>query len=516
MASFLLDQPYQIGRDVNVYFPAFRQWQIFSYIADNWQVSPRLTVNLGVRWEIYTAPTPHFKGGFSNYDPATNSLLLAGYGNNPMNLGFNTRFKYFAPRLGLAYRLNQKTVIRTGFGISYTPFPDNTWMYNYPVRSNNLYAQAKGVTDTYGPAILPNGQLASFENGFPAPVPVAIPSNGIIPNPDPTTQETYVPTNYRNSYIEAWNFAIQRELPLKLFLDAAYVGSHGVDTPANVNLNAGQIIGAGAAGQPYFVKYGITNSVQQLFQGFSSSYNALQVKFDRRFSNGFSLTTAFTWQKAMAFQTGDDGGLYYYAGQGLRRNYAHADYDRKINYVQSYIYQPPFGRNKKFLTSGIGSKVLGGWQLGGVLSLRTGKYMSFNGNNSLNLGSGGNATLQQIAPIEVLSGIGAGNPWFSTTSFARTPTNTQGDTGRNIFEGPHLFSLNANLSRTVVLRETGSGLRMQLRLESFNVTNTPQFGQPNTGWGNNFGFITGTLSSGTGVNGTGGGRSVQVAVKLMF
>jgi hypothetical protein len=516
MASFLLDVPYQIGRDVNTYFPALRQWQLFSYIADNWQVSPKLTVNLGLRWEIYTAPTPRFKGGFSNYDPSTNSLLVAGYGDNPMNLGFNTRHTYFAPRLGLAYRLTERTVIRTGIGISYTPFPDNSWMYNYPVRSNNLYAQAKGSTDTYGPAILPDGRLASFENGFPAPVSVPIPSNGIIPNPDPTTQQLYVPPNYRNSYIEAWNFAIQRQLPLRFTIDAAYVGSHGVDTPANVNLNAGQVIGAGSAGQPYFVKYGITNSVQQLFQGFSSTYHSLQVKFDRRFNNGLGLTTAFTWQKAMAFQTGDDGGLYFYAGQGLRRNYARADYDRKINYVQSYLYQLPFGRGKKFLVNGIGSKIVGGWQVGGVLSFRTGKPMSFTGNNSLNLGSGGNTTLEQIAPIEVLGGIGAGNPWFSTSSFARTPTNVQGNTGRNIFEGPDLFALNANLSRTMTLRESGSGIRLQLRVESFNVTNTPQFGQPNTGWGSNFGFISTTLGSGTGVNGTGGGRSVQLGARITY
>jgi len=218
----------------------------------------------------------------------------------------------------------------------------------------------------------------------------------------------------------------------------------------------------------------------------------------------------------MAFQTGDDGGLYFYAGQGLRRNYARADYDRKINYVQSYLYQLPFGRGKKFPVNGIGSKVVGGWQVGTVLSFRTGKPMSFTGNNSLNLGSGGNTTLEQIAPIEVLGGIGAGNPWFSTSSFARTPTNVQGDTGRNIFDGPHLFALNANLSRTITLREAGSGIRLQLRVESFNVTNTPQFGQPNTSWGSNFGFITTTLGSGTGVNGTGGGRSVQLGARITY
>ena len=148
-----------------------------------------------------------------------------------------------------------------------------------------------------------------------------------------------------------------------------------------------------------------------------------------------------------------------------------------------------------------------------MLSFRTGKPLSFTGNNSLNLGSGGNTTLEQIAPVEVLGGIGPGHRWFSTTSFARTPTNVQGSSGRNIFDGPSLFALNASLSRTMVLRED---IRLQLRLESFNVTNTTQFGQPNTSWGNNFGFITTTLGSGTGVNGTGGGRSVQLGAKISF
>jgi len=513
MAAFLLDVPYQIGRDLTTYFPAFRQTQFFSYIADNWQISPKLTVNLGLRWEIYTAPTPAVKGGFSNYDPSTNTLQVAGYGGNPTNLGFNTRYKYFAPRLGIAYRLTPKTVVRAGFGMSYTPFPDNSWMYNYPVRSNNLYAQPKGSTDTFGAAILPDGRPANFENGFPAPVPVPIPANGIMPNPDPTTQQLYIPTDYRNSYIESWNFAIQRQLPLAFSLDVAYVGSHGVDTPAKPDLNAGQVIGAGSAGQPYYVKYGVTNSIYELFQGFSSSYHSLQTKFDRRFANGFSLTTAFTWQKAMAFQTGDDGALYFYAGQGIRRGYARADYDRKINFIQSYLYQLPLGRGKKFASSGIASQIVGGWQLGAVLSYRSGKPLSFTGNNTLNLGSGGNTTLQQVGDVSVLGGIGAGNAWFDTTAFARTPTNVQGNTGRNIFDGPSLFGLNANLSRNMVVREN---VRLQLRLESFNVLNHPQFGQPNTSFGSNFGFITSTLGSGTGVNGTGGGRSVQLGARITF
>ena len=123
-----------------------------------------------------------------------------------------------------------------------------------------------GSTDTYGPAVLPDGKPASFEAGFPAPQPVVVPSNGII-TPQTTSAEVYVPQNYRNGYIESWNFAVQRELPFNLVLDVAYVGSHGVDTPAAVDLNAGQIINGGSFGEPMFLKYGITAAVTQYFQG---------------------------------------------------------------------------------------------------------------------------------------------------------------------------------------------------------------------------------------------------------
>ncbi len=439
MASFLLDVPYQEARDVNTYFPAFRQWQVFSFIGDTWQVSSRLTVSVGLRWEIYTAPTPHFAAGFSEYNPANNTLEVAGVGNNPMNLGFQTRFKYLSPRTGIAYRLDDKTVFRAGYGQSYTSFPDNSWMYNFPVRSNNFYAQPGGTTDTNGPVVLPNGALGSFEQGFPAPAAVVIPSNGII-TPDPTTSQLYVPLNYKNPYIESWNAAIQRQLPYGFFLDVAYVGSHGVDTGANINLNAGQIIGAGANGEELYSKFGTTAAVQQLFAAFSTSYQALQVKFDRRLTKGLTLTTAYTYNKAMSFQNGDDGGLEFYAGQGLERNYSRTTFDRTQNFIQSYVYKLPFGRGESYLNRGIVGKIIGGWQVSGIFSARTGSPLTFTGSNTLNLGSGGTTTDNLVAPIRNLYGINTGNPWFSTTSIKATGVNNvQGTMGYDVWSGPDSF-----------------------------------------------------------------------------
>ena len=507
MASFLLGVPSSIGRDVNTYFPAMRLWQTFLYAADNWQVSSKLTLNLGVRWEFYPPATPAFPGGFSNYDFVNNQLVIAGVGNNPMNLGMITRYKYFAPRLGVAYRVTGKTVIRTGFGMSYTPFPDNNYAYNFPVRSNNSFNSAS----TYLPAEDPiTHRTINFTNGFPPVRPVEVPANGIITNPDINSTYLVVPKDFRNPYVMTWNFAVQQSLPFHFVLDVAYVGTHGVNIAAAPNLNAGTAIGLGSRGQPQYPR---TATTTQIFQGFSSNYNSLQVKFDRRFSTGLKLTTSFTWNKSMSWQSGDDGGLFNYVD--AHRDYARADFDRTLNYVQSYIYDLPWGQKRKWLSHGLTGKIVGGWSASGVLSLRTGSPLTITANNTLNL-PGSTQTVDQVAPVNILHGINLGNPWFDTTSFAQPPNNRFGTTGRNSITGPGTYGLNAKLGRTVILNQE-KNWKAEIRAESFNLSNTPQFSNPNTSFtSTTFGMVTGTRSTGTGVNGTGGGRLVQFGLKITF
>ena len=318
-----------------------------------------------------------------------------------------------------------------------------------------------------------------------------------------------MPTDYRNPYVLTWNFAVQQSLPAHLVLDVAYVGTHGVDIACSPNLNAGQIIGVGSRGQPQYPR---TASTTLLFQGFSSNYNSLQVKFDRRFRSGVQITTSFTWQKAMSWQGGDDGGLFNYVYP--QRSYARADFDRTLNYVQSYIYEIPFGPRKHWLRSGIGGKILGGWNASGLLSMRTGSPLTIIANGgTLNL-PGSTQTVDLVAPVHILHGINLGTPWFDTASFAQPVGARFGTTGRNTLSGPGTFGLNGKLARSIAVREK---LRLDLRAEAFNLTNTPQFSNPsNSITSATFGMVTGTRSSGTGVNGTGGGRAVQFGVKVTF
>ncbi len=511
MASFLLDLPYQLGRAVNTYFPAYRQSLFFAFAGDRWQVNPKLTLDLGLRWEFYPPATPQFPGGFSNYNPTNNTLVLAGIGGNPADLGMKTRYKYFAPRIGAAYRYDEKTVIRAGFGISFTPFPDNSYAYNYPVRSNNFYTN---VGDGYATTLLPSGQPATFQQGFPLPVPVAIPASGIIPATGSLLSQSFIEvnTNFRNPYVETWNLAIQRALPLSLYLDVTYIGSHGVDTVAQYNLNAPtSVIGGGTASQPLNILFGKTAAATLYFAGYSSSYNALQVKFDRKFGN-FIMTTAFTWGKGMNYQSDDDGGLTWMINP--QRNYARTDFDRKLAYVQSYIYQLPFGPGKKWLTSGPAAYIIGGWQVSGVLTLMTGTPITLTASGSSLNTPGETQTPNQIGPVQILHGINTGNQWFNTASFTQPTGVTFGNTGRNIFSGPGLYSLNLSLFRIIRINDR---FHLELRAETFNFSNTPQFSNPGTSiTTSTFGIVNGTLGSGTGVNGTGGGRALQLGVKFIF
>src|SRR6266403_316988 len=178
VASFLLDTPNSAGRDVPLNAKAFRGNELFAYAADKWQVSQKLTLDLGLRWEFYPPFTPRSAGRFSNFDPATKNLIIAGVGSNPSDVGRTTNYHDFAPRIGVAYRLTEKTVVRGGFALSYFPFPDNDYAFNFPVLQNNAFPDNGSG---FGQSQVSGGPFISMAGGFPAPVVVNTPPTGIIP-----------------------------------------------------------------------------------------------------------------------------------------------------------------------------------------------------------------------------------------------------------------------------------------------------------------------------------------------
>lgn len=498
-AAFLLSLPNQAGRDLATYFPSLRGWQFFAFAQDKWTATSKLTVDAGLRWEFYPPYTPENPGGFSNYNPANNTLVIGGVGNNPGNLGIQTRYRYFAPRLGLAYRATDSTVIRSGFGISYTPFADNTYAFNFPIRANNVYNAATGFV----PATLPNGQVANFQNGFPTVVNPAIPSSGIITNPSGTQNYFAINPNFKNTYVMSWNLAVQQALPMHFVLDVTYVGNKGVDSQVNYNLNAATIAGRGQNGRPQFATIGRTADTNLFFAPFSTNYNSLQVKLDRRFSN-LNITTAYTWGKGLGFQNGDDGGLAFYINP--RRSYGRNDFDRKHTFVQSYVYDLPFGPGKRFLNSGLIGNIAGGWKVNGILTVMSGLPFTVGADGTALAAPGNTQTADQIAEVQVLGGVGLTSPWFSPSSFRQpTAAGVFGNTGRNIFDGPGFFNLDASLIKTISFKERYS---LELRGETFGITNTAQFSNPNVAVNtpSNFGYVTGA----------GGGRVLQLGAKFNF
>lgn len=487
-ASFLLDQPNQIGRDLAVIFPAIRRLSVFTYLQDKWQVSQKLTIDVGLRHELWLSETPAKPGGFSNYDPETNSLQLAGIGKIPLNLGVDTPKKGFAPRFGLAYRISQRTVMRAGYGISYLFRSTN--QQNFPVKQANSVDPSNSFS-----------AAGSMATGLPAPSPVVFPADGIIRNAPPDVY-SITPPNYPLSYVQSWNLALQRALPWNLALEAAYVGNHGVNIMVTRDINAGMVPGLGAAGQALNQRFGRRARTNIRIPS-HSSYHALQTKFDRRFSSGFMLTTAYTFGKAIDLCT--DRYCSIAINVEPRMNRGRSTEDITHVFVQSYLWDLPLGAKGRWLHSGPGRWFFGDWQVNGILTAQAGSPLNFTFSAAtLNAPSNENRPNMLRRP-EISGRIGPGQAWLDTSVFSAPAPNTFGTLGRNTMSGPGLVNFDFSLFRRFIVREP---LAMEFRIEAFNLTNTPHFENPNTTFGSpNFGQVTTAQQD---------QRQFQLGVKFMF
>ncbi|HEU0119898.1 MAG TPA: carboxypeptidase regulatory-like domain-containing protein [Bryobacteraceae bacterium] len=456
-AAFLLDVPNLAGRDLPFVFPARRELTLNFYIQDKWQLTQKLTVDLGLRLERERGSRPRFPGGYSNYNPVNNTLELSGLGNVPINIAQSNN--NWGPRIGIAYRMNEKTVMRTGFGISF--FPRRMGQTNFPILQNNAYQ----APNAFAPATV------TMTTGFPPFSPYEIPSNGIITNPPLSNTYTITPYDLASPYVQSWNFAVQRALPWKLALDLAYVGNKGVNNQSGYNLNASMIPGSGNNGRPLFARFGrVTDTTGVL--GTSTWYNGLQVKVDRRVGSGLFLTTAYTFSKGLNY-TDDDGALAIPIA--LQLNRGRMSDNRTHVFTQSYMWSLPFGKGKRWAQNGIGSWLAGGWQIQGLFSAMTGSWFSPSVSGVVNA-PGNSDRPNLVAPIQILGNTGPGQKYFDISSFATPAQNTLGNAGRNIIQGPGLGNFDAALHRNFAIKER---MQLALRLESFNFTNTAHYMNPN-------------------------------------
>jgi Carboxypeptidase regulatory-like domain/TonB dependent receptor len=490
-AAFLLGAPDQTSRTFMPITPTNRQTQFFTFFHDTFQVSRKLTLDLGLRWELYTTVKPRYRGGASNYDPATNSLLIAGYGENDLGNNVQSDWNNFAPRFGFSYRIGDRSVIRGGYGLSnYTGrfgFTGGTLSTQFPV----LYNIQNGVENDFA--------LKGTFDALP-PVPdIPLPENGII-TPAPDQAFFTIPRDNPIPFVHSYNLTYQREIGWNTAWDIGYVGSLGRRLPFQQQLNAAPP-GAGADGRPFKVLFGRTANVDMRAHGLNNNYNSLQTNITKRFSQGLQFTAAYTFSKNLG--TGDDQGGFI-VQTDIRRNYGPTGYDRTHMFVASHTFELPFGAGKSLLRSGPGRHILGGWQLNGVFRWVSGAPFTPTADaTSCNCpGNGNYATV--VAPVRYLGGTGRGELWVDRTSFQAPAANSFGTAGRNSLRGPGFKNYDLSLFRNLRLSER---IRLELRGEAYNLTNSPRWGNPVSNINDaNFGQI---ISA-------GGERELQVAVRLTF
>ncbi len=478
-AQFLLGLDSTAGKSIQFAKMTAKEWQFGWYVADRWRATPRLTATLGLRYEYYPLMTRDGLIKFDRYDFDSNVILLGGVGGQPTHLGVTTSKKLFAPRIGLAYQLNDATVIRSGFGISYNPLP-----LARPLRGSYPLVVA---SDFFGTGFTPFGSLAAA----PVITPVGGPYPAGIPRiccPDVSPGQTQVPGaalilsspasgELKRGYIESWNFTIERRLPWKVTTSVAYVGTQTVHQFIRLNLNA-SLPGTGNAGQPLRQKFG-RGATTNLFQGGpSANYHSLQVAINRPFTNGLLLKGAYTYGHAINWAD-DDGAevLIWNDPNILKRNRASAGYDRRHVFQLGYVYELPVGQGKKWANGGgLAAKVLGSWQANGIIAAYAGTPFTITAPGAL-LNAVGNAqTASQVAPVRKIGDTGIGLHYYDPSSFAQVTTAaTYGNTGRNYLYGPGFWNTDFSLFRHFKLTEK---LDMQFRAEVFNLFNHPHFNNP--------------------------------------
>jgi hypothetical protein len=496
-----------VGRSEQFIKATAREWQFGWFIGDRYRVTPKLTVTLGLRYEYYPLMTRNGAFQFDRYDFTTNNVLLGGIGGNPGNLGVTTSKKLFAPRIGLAYQINNDTVVRAGFGISVDPLPlarPLRGFYPLTVGSNFVGANSFAAFSSLSP-------LASPLPG--GPIPVGIPSvccpnisGGTLPLPAQALERTVGPGELKRGYIESWNLVVERKLPANFLVSVGYVGTQTVHQFADLNINA-SLPGTGKLGQPLNCKtanfttnpptcvvpgFGRTSDTL-LFQGWlSANYHSLQVALTRQFSKGLMVKGAYTYSKAINW-TDDDGwaGLAWNDPNILRRNRAVAGFNTPQIFQLAYVYELPVGKGKPWANGGgAATKILSDWQVSGIFSAIHGQPFSLTASSASLNAVGQRQTPNQVGPVKKLGGIGTGQPFYDPTAFAAvSATAVYGNVGRNTLYGPGSVNLDFSLFRTFKFTER---FDLQLRADAANFFNSPHFNNPNGSRSSgNFLLITG-------------------------
>lgn len=501
-AAFLLGLPGEMQKSIQYILMTPREWQFGWYARDRWQVTRNLTVNLGLRYELYPLMTRAAGKGIERLDVDSNTVLLGGRGNVPQDTGVTVSHKLFAPRIGIAYRLGEKTVIRTGYGINYDPLPFSRPLRGfYPLTVNFDFAQA----NSYSP-------VRSLAEGIP---PVFGPdlSTGRVTLPTVADMRSPYPGEIHRGYVQSWNFTVERRLPVNMVASVAYVGTETTHQLADLDINSGYP-GSGNAGRPYAVKFGRTIATNMWDGYLSSHYHSLQTSLNKQFSHGLLVKGAYTWSKAINM-TDEDGwaSVTWNWAPAFSRNRAVAGYDRTHIFQVGWVYELPVGKGKTLVNHGPMSYIVGNWQVNGVMAAYTGTPVTITApGGSLNIGGGNAQTADQVKnTVTRIGAVGPGTTWYDTSAFAPVTQQRFGTTGRNILRNPGVWNTDLSIFRNFPIKERAS---LSFRAEFYNFPNTSHFGDPGTG--SAFASRDVTSSNFLRVVSAFGERQVRFGIRLGF
>ncbi|MEO8128588.1 MAG: TonB-dependent receptor, partial [Bryobacteraceae bacterium] len=496
IATMLLGYPIALRRDVFLPGTAtLRTNELNFYIRDEWRLTNKLTVNIGIHYEINT-PFTEAKDQWVNFDPATGAQLIAGKNGVSRTGNINTDYLAWSPRISLAYQWNKKTVMRAGYGVFYFPQgnagtnirqfrqPPFDFVVNQPFSGNDI-------------------PTTTTSQGFP----IVTTSPDLTKGPALFALKGVTP-DFRNGQQQQFNVSVQREITKDTVLTVGFVGSLGAKLYWARNINLPDP-GPGAVDprRPYYNLYQGVTGISWLESSGNSAFASMQTTFEKRFSHGVYLLSNWTWSHGLDNVGGDGGsnGPIPQDPRNRRADWASSNSDIRHRFNIAGSYQLPFGPGQKFAAGGGPLRhVIGGWELGGLAVLQSGlPYTITVPGSPSNTGNGSRANpVAGVNPIPASQSI---SQWFDPAAFAVPAAFTWGTLGRNTLNAPVLGNLDLSLAKKFRFQESKE---LQFRSEFFNGLNHPQFSLPNATVGvGGAGTITATQRS---------NRQIQFALRFAF
>ena len=471
------------------------EWQHAAYFRDRWTLGSKLTLDLGIRWEYYPVMGRTDLGkGIELLDLDTLEVVLGGVAGNPRDVGLDAAKNNFAPRIGGVYRFDERTVLRTGYGLNYDARP---WAEGFNGRSQYPLA----INTSFQPPAAESqfGWYATLDQGLPRIIGPDL-SSGRVPLPNTVTMTTLGDDADIRPRTHSWNVAVERDLSLAT-VNIAYVGNRSVDTYLNLNANAVRTLGGGASDRPYFASHGRQLGISVRRPVGKRTYNSLQIGVNRPMTKGLLLKGQYTYSDASA--TGTSYELETPEFQA--RNWAPQAGNRAHIVQMSFVYQLPWTSAD---SRGVLRSIVNDWQVSGVYGVFSGVPFTVTADGTQLNTPGNMMTADLVGSLTKVGKIGADGVYYDPAAFAQPACGScLGNSTINQFTGPGGWNLDLSLVRSFPI---GGARRIETRIEGSNVTDTPKFGNPNSS------ITSGDFMRIFSLDGIYSERQIRLAVRYSF